>query len=244
MSNGAKTKIFPTAFLGFEKQVVLDYIYANDVKIRELEERKSQDVLELKAKLNEAVKELTEYEKKCEEIDNQYSILKAQLYKEKAAAEEIAARYEKLYHESEELAKAIKNKESEYKMQAESVKIAQERAAGFEERLRGAEARLIEKEKIIIDLSNKLAQNERRQMAASSAAQVQSGSQEKADCIIKAAGEKAETIISDAKRQAQETTQEIFALRNSMLNFREIFESKMRSFDTAISNFRRMSEKK
>ena len=165
-------KVFPTAMFGFDKKVVLDYIYEQDHAAKEREEK-------LQSEADALQKKIDELQGMVEELTSQQEIVKAQLYNEKEAATSHKAAYEKLRSDADQLIQVARNKDNELQIQLELNKQLQNRSADQENQM-----------KLLLHRVEELEQE--KQMA---------GPVEEA--VAKAAKE-ADTILENARNQAQE----------------------------------------
>ncbi len=128
-------KVFPTAMFGFQKKVVLDYIYSKDAaaKAREAELQGETDAMGAKTEELRGV---------VEELTSQQEILKAQLYNEKEAHAAQKAAYDKLKADADQLVQVARNKDNELQIQLELNKQLQNKSADQEGKIKLLLARL------------------------------------------------------------------------------------------------------
>ena len=69
-------KVFPTACFGFDKKVVLDYIYEQDTAAKAKEAQMEEQAAHLE-------EQMTDLQNTVEELSAQGELLRAQLYSEK-----------------------------------------------------------------------------------------------------------------------------------------------------------------
>ena len=82
-------KVFPTACFGFDKKVVLDYIYEQDTAAKAREAELTQRATQLE-------EQSAELQSSLEELSAQCELFKAQLYSEKESALTVKSSYDKL----------------------------------------------------------------------------------------------------------------------------------------------------
>lgn len=121
-------KVFPTACFGFDKKVVLDYIYEQDTAAK----AKEAEMEERSAHLEAQVAEL---QGTIEELNAQCELMRAQLYSEKETSAGIRASYEKLKSDADQLVQVARNKDKELQIQLELNKQLQHRNSDLESRL-------------------------------------------------------------------------------------------------------------
>lgn len=121
-------KVFPTACFGFDKKVVLDYIYEQDTAAKAREAEMEQHATELE-------EQIAELQGSVEELSAQCELIKAQLYNEKETAAGIRASYEKLKSDADQLVQVARNKDKELQIQLELNRQLQNRNAELENQM-------------------------------------------------------------------------------------------------------------
>lgn len=121
-------KVFPTACFGFDKKVVLDYIYEQDTAAKARE-------AELEKRAGELEEQVTELQSSVEELGAQCELIKGQLYNEKETSASIRANYEKLKTDADQLVQVARNKDKELQIQLELNKQLQLRNAELENQM-------------------------------------------------------------------------------------------------------------
>lgn len=105
-------KVFPTACFGFDKKVVLDYIYEQDTAAKAREAEMERHATELE-------EQIAELQGSVEELSAQCEVIKAQLYSEKETVAGMRASYEKLKSDADQLVQVARNKDKELQIQME-----------------------------------------------------------------------------------------------------------------------------
>lgn len=121
-------KVFPTACFGFDKKVVLDYIYEQDTAAKARE-------AELEKHANQLEEQIAELQSSVEDLSAQCELIKGQLYNEKETAAGIRASYEKLKSDTDQLVQVARNKDKELQIQLELNKQLQHRNAELENQM-------------------------------------------------------------------------------------------------------------
>ena len=130
-------KVFPTACFGFDKKVVLDYIYEQDTAAKAKEAELEQHATQLE-------EQIAELQGSVEELSAQCEIIKAQLYSEKETAAGIRSSYEKLKSDTDQLVQVARNKDKELQIQLELNKQLQNRNSELENRVGALTQELLE----------------------------------------------------------------------------------------------------
>ena len=121
-------KVFPTACFGFDKKVVLDYIYEQDTAARAKEAQMEEQAAHLE-------EQMTDLQNTVEELSAQGELLRAQLYSEKETVAAIRSNYDKLKSDADQLVQVARNKDKELQIQLELNKQLQHRSNELEIRL-------------------------------------------------------------------------------------------------------------
>ncbi len=121
-------KVFPTACFGFDKKVVLDYIYEQDTAAKAREAELTQRATQLE-------EQSAELQSSLEELSAQCELFKAQLYSEKESALTVKSSYDKLRSDADQLVQVARNKDKELQIQLELNKQLQNRNTELELRL-------------------------------------------------------------------------------------------------------------
>ena len=121
-------KVFPTACFGFDKKVVLDYIYEQDTAAKNREAEYERRIGELEA-------QAADLQSRLEELSAQCDLAKAQLYSEKEASAAQKASYDKLRSDADQLVQVARNKDNELQIQMELNRQLQNRNAELEGRI-------------------------------------------------------------------------------------------------------------
>ena len=96
-------KVFPTACFGFDKKVVLDYIYEQDTAAKAREAEQEEHAAKLEA-------QVAELQATIEELHAQYDLMQSQLYSERETTAAVRASYEKLKSDADQLVQVARNK--------------------------------------------------------------------------------------------------------------------------------------
>lgn len=124
-------KVFPTACFGFDKKVVLDYIYEQDTAAKAREAEQEEHAAKLEA-------QVAELQGTIEELNAQCELMQSQLYGERETTAAIRANYEKLKSDADQLVQVARNKDKELQIQLELNKQLQGRNSELESRLAAA----------------------------------------------------------------------------------------------------------
>jgi chromosome segregation ATPase len=124
-------KVFPTACFGFDKKVVLDYIYEQDTAAKAREAEQEEHAAKLEA-------QVAELQGTIEELNAQCELMQSQLYGERETTAAIRASYEKLKSDADQLVQVARNKDKELQIQLELNKQLQGRNSELESRLAAA----------------------------------------------------------------------------------------------------------
>ena len=124
-------KVFPTACFGFDKKVVLDYIYEQDTAAKAREAEQEEHAAKLEA-------QVAELQGTIEELNAQCELMQSQLYGERETTVAIRASYEKLKSDADQLVQVARNKDKELQIQLELNKQLQGRNSELESRLAAA----------------------------------------------------------------------------------------------------------
>ena len=204
-------KVFPTACFGFDKKVVLDYIYEQDTaakaKEAELEQRASG--------LEEQIAELSGT---VEELNAQCELIKAQLYSEKEAAAATKASYEKLKSDADQLVQVARNKDNELQIQLELNKQLQNRNTELENRLAAMTQELEEARSAPSADGNGLAEQAKAQ----------------AEALLEAARREAQAIREKAAQELA-GSEEAARLRDELARIKESVGKTLAQFEGEIS---------
>ena len=125
-------KVFPTACFGFDKKVVLDYIYEQDTAAKAREAEQEEHAAKLEA-------QVAELQATIEELHAQYDLMQSQLYSERETTAAVRASYEKLKSDADQLVQVARNKDKELQIQLELNKQLQNRNSELESRLAAAQ---------------------------------------------------------------------------------------------------------
>ena len=121
-------KVFPTACFGFDKKVVLDYIYEQDTAAKAREAEQEEHAAKLEA-------QVSELQATIEELHAQYDLMQSQLYSERETTAAVRASYEKLKSDADQLVQVARNKDKELQIQLELNKQLKNRNSELESRL-------------------------------------------------------------------------------------------------------------
>ena len=179
-------KVFPTACFGFDKKVVLDYIYEQDTAAR--------------AKEAQMEEQMTDLQNTVEELSAQGELLRAQLYSEKETVAAIRSNYDKLKSDADQLVQVARNKDKELQIQLELNKQLQHRSNELEIRL-AAMAQELE------ELRAGLAGQELLKDARAQAAAILEEARRKAEQIKEEAAAKEEDRAEEVARLRDELSQ-------------------------------------
>ena len=130
-------KVFPTACFGFDKKVVLDYIYEQDTAARAKEAQMEEQAAHLE-------EQMTDLQNTVEELSAQGELLRAQLYSEKETVAAIRSNYDKLKSDADQLVQVARNKDKELQIQLELNKQLQNRNSELENRVGALTQELLE----------------------------------------------------------------------------------------------------
>lgn len=203
-------KVFPTACFGFDKKVVLDYIYERDTAAK----AKETQMEEQAAKMEE---QLTELQNTVEELNAQGELLRAQLYSEKEAAASMRTNYERLKSDADQLVQVARNKDKELQIQLELNKQLQHRSNELENRLTAMAQEL---EELRMALSDQELLEDAKMRAAT---------------ILEEARQKAEKIKTEAAAEGEDHAAEVARLRDELSQIKESVGKTLSQFEGAIS---------
>ena len=187
-------KVFPNAMFGFDKKTVLDYIYQQDAQAKERE-------TQYEAAAAQAEAEISRLKSVVDDLSSQMEITKAQMYREKEAAANQKAAYDKLRQEADHLIQAARNKDNELQIQLELNKQLQNKYA--------------EQGNRILELEGQL---EEMKAAAGKPAAVQV--EREAEEVLNQAKAEARKLLERAEQKAAARSQEIARLKEELDAFR------------------------
>lgn len=131
---------FPTAFFGFSRDAVLNYIYEMDADTKQRMEQLDGENKELLSAIDTLKDKLREAVSQLEEANAQYDIVKAQYYNEKKDAEDLRSQHERLTRDAQQLASATRERENELQLQKELNKQLQGKLAETQHLLENSRA--------------------------------------------------------------------------------------------------------
>lgn len=208
-------KVFPTACFGFDKKVVLDYIYEQDTAAKARQ-------AELEKRANQLEEQVTELQSSVEELSAQCELAKGQLYSEKETAAALRSSYEKLKADTDQLVQVARNKDKELQIQLELNRQLQLRNGELENRM--------------TDMSREMAESR------SEADELMEEAREQAALLLERARREAKAIREAAKeavaREAaakEDNSAEAARLREELGHLRETVGKTLSRFEGAIS---------
>jgi chromosome segregation ATPase len=210
-------KVFPTSCFGFDKKVVLDYIYEQDTAAKAKEAEFEQRAGEYEAQINEL-------QSKVEELNAQLELTKAQLYSEKESSSALRGTYDKLKSDADQLVQTARNKDNELQIQMELNRQLQNRNADLENRISALTQELEEARKLAAEDSG-----EKEKAAAEAAA------------LLEEAKREAEAIREKA---AAEATPEVLRLRDELSSMKESIGKMLSQFEGEISKLDKGGDEK
>lgn len=202
-------KVFPTACFGFDKKVVLDYIYEQDTAAKAKEAQMEEQAAQME-------EQMTELQNTVEELSAQGELLRAQLYSEKEAAASMRSNYDKLKSDADQLVQVARNKDKELQIQLELNKQLQNRDSELESRL-AAMAQEME------ELRARLRDQEYLEDAKA-----------QADAILEEARRKAEEMKAKAAAKEEGCADEVARLRDELSRIKESVGKTLSQFEGAI----------
>ena len=204
-------KVFPTACFGFDKKVVLDYIYEQDTAAKAKEAELEQHATQLE-------EQIAELQGSVEELSAQCEIIKAQLYSEKETAAGSRSSYEKLKSDTDQLVQVARNKDKELQIQLELNKQLQNRNSELENRVGALTQELLE------------AQN-----SGITAQELLEEAKAQATLLLERARRDAKAIRAEAAAKEADHTAEVARLKEELSRIRESVGKTLTQFEGAIS---------
>lgn len=218
-----RQKVFPTVMLGFQKKVVLDYIYSQDVAAKAREQELQKEVEAKEARL-------AELQGMVEELTSQQEILSAQLYSEKEEHMARKASFDKMKSDADQLVQLARNKDNELQIQLELNKQLQNKSADQENKIKLLLARLEQ-------LELQQAQNPAEQVVAQAAAE--------AEFILGNARRQAKEMVDSAAATARHmAAEEADKLRVEFAGLRQNILDKLDAFTGSLSTLGQQQEAK
>ncbi|MEG1777439.1 MAG: hypothetical protein RR209_00550 [Angelakisella sp.] len=139
-------KVFATAWRGFDKRAVLDYIYEQDIFFKKREAELNERLLEYESKFDgqDCAEEAPElYQERMEALERACN-------EQRETAESLQEKCEKLRHEADQLVQMTRSKEGELQLQTELNRQLQQKCDMLEGKLKTlAEHLLAEREAVI-----------------------------------------------------------------------------------------------
>lgn len=208
-------KVFPTACFGFDKKVVLDYIYEQDTAAKAKEAEMEQHAAQME-------EQITELQSSVEELNAQCELIKAQLYNEKEAAAGIRASYEKLKSDTDQLVQVARNKDKELQIQLELNRQLQNRNGELENQVTALTQELSEV-----------------RSSGSAAEDLLEEAKAQATLLLEKARKEAKAIRREAAAREADNSAEITRLREELARIKESVGRTLSQFEGAISKLDR-----
>lgn len=203
-------KVFPTACFGFDKKVVLDYIYEQDTAAKAKEAEMEKHAAELE-------EQISELQGSVEELSAQCELIKAQLYNEKETAAGIRASYEKLKADTDQLVQVARNKDKELQIQLELNRQLQNRNGELENQLTILDQELAEAR------------------SGSAAKELMEEARAQAALLLDKARKEAKAIQREAAAREADHSAEVARLREELARIKESVGKTLTRFEGAIS---------